>query len=123
VGVADSGGGIDDDLVADEQDGFGPGFVGGLGGLCWWSAGFFAGVEGFELGVDAVEFAEDDVGEHDGGVGVGVGVDGGDFLWGDGGEEADGEGWAIAADHACGDQGEVVFGIGCIDDRGEPDVG
>ena len=72
-------------------------------------------------------FAEDDVGEHDRGVRVCIGVDGGDFFRGNGGEEADGEGWAFASDHACGDEGEVVFGIGggvgSINDRGEPDVG
>ncbi len=123
MGVADGGGGIDDDFVADEQDGFWPGFVGGLGGLDGRSGGFFAGIKGFELGADLVLFAEDEVGEHDRGVGIGVGVDDGDFFWFNGTEEADGECWAIAADHACGDQGEVVFGIGSIDDRGESDVG
>lgn len=64
VWVADSGGGIDDDFVAYEQDGFWPGFVWCIG----TGSRFLAGIEGFEVGGDAVEFAEDDVGEHDRGV-------------------------------------------------------
>jgi len=126
VGIADSGGGVDDDFVADEQDGFWPGFVGGSGRFGWRGAGFFTSIEGDKIGCHIVLFAEDDIGEHDRGVGICISVDGGDLGWRDGGEEADGEGWAIAADHACGDEGEVVFGIGggvgSINDRGEPDV-
>lgn len=123
VWVSHSGGGVDDDFVSDEQDGLRPGFIGGLGGFDWWGCRFFAGVEGFEVGFYTVLFAKDDVGEHDGGVGIGVGVDGGDFFGWDGGEEADGEGWAVTSDHTCGDEGEVVVGISRVDDGCESDVG
>ena len=122
VGVADGGGRVDHDLVADEQEGMGPGLF-GVDGAILGDAHAFACVELDELGGDTVKLAEEDIGEHDGGVGVGVGVDAGDLVDGDGGEEADGEGGAVAADHSGGDEGEVVLGPGGVDDGGEPDIG
>lgn len=117
--VADCRRRINDDFVSDEQDGLGPGFV----GLFAMGSRAFPSVEGNELGGDPVQFSEEYICEHDGGVRVSVGVNRGDFFRGDSGEEANGEGWAIAPDHARGYEGEVVVGIGCVDDGGEPDVG
>ncbi len=73
VGVLGGGGGGADDFVADQQQG--RRIVAGFGQV--------ACGQGDDGGGGVVEFAEDELGEDDGGVGVGVAVEGGDFFRGD----------------------------------------
>ena len=134
-------GGVDD-FVADEEHGFmGFGFGGRRGG--WFDgaclvatarrasrlkgggegAGLaFVGFEGDDFGGSREAFAEDELGEDDGGVGVGVGVEAGDAVGRDLGEDADGEGGAVAADAAGGDE-EERDGGGLVVDDGEEGSG
>ncbi len=98
--IALAGCGVDD-FVSDEEHGF--------------RRGGFRGVEGLQDWRDAVAFAQDELGEHDARVAVGVAVEDFYVFRGDFREDADGEGVAVAADHSGGDEAKIVRGELIID--------
>ena len=78
---------VDDDLVADEEDGLGPGVA-------------FA-VMGY-IDIESERAFEDEAGEDDGGVALAIGGEDPNVRQRDAREDADGEGWAVAPDHSHG---------------------